>query len=317
MAHRALSVCLSLLFSAQLLLAQQEDESWLSLSRLTITATGSYHYAPWKKYNESLQLVQDAIRYNPAYSNPRGSLDLVKGDLTGQIEASYRVFGSFSLLVSAGWMHTEGVIDFSTPLPSSTPPGNTSYFQAMWLSSFHYGVGIAYTHAVDEDLSFSVGASIVRFPVNLDFQASYQLDGPVDFYVPPMYSSLFKANLRQTALGFNTHVEAKLKIGGPLSIVSRLEYRWLTLKHLQGSGSESDIYASPNSTQVYGPRAFEAQLGESDGYFGLFIPPLNINDYYLHSLWSRTPSKSWYDTQRPTSLDISGVGISLGVSYAF
>jgi hypothetical protein len=110
MAHRALSVSLTLLFSAQVLFAQQEDESWLSPSRLTLTATGSYHYAPWKKYNESLQLVQDAIRYNPAYPNPQGSLDLVKGDLTEQIEASYRVFGSFSILVSAGWIHTEGEI---------------------------------------------------------------------------------------------------------------------------------------------------------------------------------------------------------------
>jgi hypothetical protein len=309
-AHRAFFVCLTFFLSSSNLLAQQSDESWLSLSRLSLSASGSYHYAPWTKYNESLLLVQEAVQYNPAYRNPSGSLDQIKGDLTYQIEADYRVFSSFSVTIVAGWLHTEGVMDFHDTWGSTTSSFSDSYIQSMWLSSFHFGAGVAYNQIIDGDISLSAGASIVRFPANLDFQAAY---------LPPMTAFLFSANLKESALGVLAHVETRLRSYGPLSFVSRLEYRWLTLKNLRGRGSETDVYAYSYGTSIGGPGTFEAQLGEAAGYFGLIMSPGNapMNSHLLHQLWYLTPVGRWWETQQPTSLDLSGVGISLGVSYEF
>ncbi len=307
MARSAFVVCLTFLLAFNNLLAQQGDESWLSLSRLSLSASGSYHYAPWKKYNESLLLVQEAIRYNPAYRNPSGSLDQINGDLTYQLEASYRVFSSFSVTIVAGWLHTEGVMDFHNV---STSSYSQSYFQTMWLSSFHFGAGLAYAYTLDDDLSLSAGASIIRYPANLDFQANFQS-------TPDAY--LFSANLKESALGVHAHIEAHFSAFGRLSIVPRIEYRWLTLKNLRGRGSETDVYAYSYGTSIGGPGTFEAQLGEAAGYFGLIISPGNgfINSHLLHQLWYLTPVGRWWETEQPTSLDLSGAGISLGVSYEF
>jgi hypothetical protein len=290
-----------------MLLAQQGDESWLSLSRLSLSASGSYHYAPWKKYNESILLVQEAVQYNPNYANPSGSLDKIIGDLTYQIEARYDVVSSFSITVNAGWMQTEGVMDFNNV---STSSYSQSYVQTMWLSSFHYGAGLAYTHVLGDDLSLSAGASIIRFPANLDFQARFEA---------PTYAGLFSASLKESALGAQAYIEALFNAFGRFSIVPRIEYRWLTLNNFKGRGSETDVYSDRSGVSIYGPSSFEAQLGEADRYFGLIFSSSDfpINSQLLHRLWALTPSGQWWNTQQPTSLDLSGFGVSLGVSYAF
>jgi hypothetical protein len=288
------------------LLAQQGDESWLSLSRLSLSASGSYHYAPWKKYNQSLLLVQEAVRYNPSYANPSGSLDKIIGDLTYQIEARYNVISSFSLTANAGWMQTEGVMDFNNVSASGF---GQSYVQTMWLKSFHFGAGLTYAYVFDNDLSLSAGASFVRYPANLDFQARFQ---------SPPSAYLFTANLEESALGVHAHVEAFFRAFGRLSIVPRIEYRWLTFNNFHGRGSETDINSYPSGVQIGGPGSFEAQLGEADGYFGLIISSTNgVNSHLLHRPWALTPAGQWWNTQQPTSLDLSGFGVSLGVSYAF
>jgi hypothetical protein len=204
-------------------------------------------------------------------------------------------------------MQTEGVMDFNNV---STSGFSQSYFQTMWLRSIHFGAGLAYTHILNDDLSVSAGASIVRYPANLDFQARFQ--SPPDAY-------LFSANLEESALGVHAHMEALFSAFGRLSIVPRIEYRWLTLKNFHGRGSETDISSYPSGVQIGGPGSFEAQLGEADGYFGLIISPSYgaINSHLLHRLWALTPAGQWWNTQQPTSLDLSGFGVSLGVSYAF
>jgi hypothetical protein len=144
----------------------------------------------------------------------------------------------------------------------------------------------------------------------MDFQATYQ---------PPLEAFLFSANLRESTFGAGTYVEAHLTALRPFSIICRVDYRWLTLKNLRGQGSETDIYVYPDGTRIGGPGTFEAQLGEAGGYFGLYIPATGTmtSTYMLHQIWARTPTSPWWSTQQPTSLDLSGFGLSLGVSYAF
>jgi hypothetical protein len=309
-ARSAFVVCLTFLLAFNNLLAQQGDESWLSLSRLSLSASGSYHYAPWKKYNESLKLVQEAVQYNPAYSYPGGSLEKINGDLTYQIEASYRVFSSFAVTLNAGWLQTGSVIDFRNESPTARSDDRQPYRQSMWLSSVHFGAGLSYAYEINDLIRLSAGASIVRYPAHLNFQAVSQI---------PNTANVFDANLQETALGFHAHVQAELQAFGPIRLTSRLEYRWLRLENLSGNGSETDLYTDVNGTSVQGPRAFEAQLGEAGEYLGLMILPsnVNVNSYLLHQLWARTPSGFWWEIERPASLDLSGFGISLGVSYAF
>jgi hypothetical protein len=296
--------------------AQETDVPWLSLKRLSVTAGAAYHYNPWKKYNESMSLAQDAIRYNPNYPNPQGGLEKVFGDGTFRIRAGYRVISGFSLNVGAGFMRTGGTIRVSwnpsiLVYPGGYPaPGPTrSANQEMQLNVPEYGAGFQYTYNLDDSFGISVSTLVSCCQGSFRFKHTYE-------YASWKYD--FSADLKETKVGAVAGVELTLNAFAPLGIVSFVEYRWLRFPGLHGNGTY--VYQEKQASWSYEEsRPFEGRLGEADGYFGLLITPSNqsVADYVLHQLWQSAPVQPWWKTQQSAVLDLSGFGIGLGVRYAF
>jgi hypothetical protein len=282
--------------------AQETDVPWLSLKRLSVMGSSSYHYSPWQKYNESLALAGDAFRYDPYYQNPRGTFEKVFGDASFDLTALYRLVPRLSVGIRAGLLTTGGTAAVSynratvttvTVLPSDFI---RSIEQNVRLDVPHYGIGLQYALSLSKTLELSASTYVSRYLGTFSFDYT---DG----------TSVYTADLREGRFGLVSSVDILCTIYGPLSIASSFEYRWLKFPHLTGNG----LYTQHAYTYT---QAFEAQLGEADGYFGLlfkYVP----NGPGIHALWERTPSVSWWITQKPAVLDISGVGLSLGVQYAF
>lgn len=297
-------------------LAQEADVPWLSLRRLSVTATAAYHYNPWKKYNEAMSLAQDAIRYSSTYPNPHGGLEDIVGDGTFRIKAAYRVISGFSFNIGAGFVSTRGTIDvFWNPTvlidPGGYPaPGPTrSTNQKMQLSVLEYTAGVQYTHDLNDALSLSASALVSRNQGSFQFNHTYQ-------YASSKHD--FSADLKETTVGAVAGIELAFHALAPFSVITFAEYRWLKFRDLHGSGTYVYQEKQPSWSYEYS-HPFDARLGEADGYFGLLVTPSNQSppDYLLHQLWENAAVQPWWKTQQPAVLDLSGFGIGLGVRYEF
>jgi hypothetical protein len=146
--------------------AQEEEEAWLSLKRLSLTVSGTYSYRPWNKLNESLTIVQDAVNYGTSIANPNGSAEKIIGDVSGQILLSYRVVNALAVNVFGGPTFTSS----HTILESSSQKRTQDYrFNALG-----YGAGAEYHYAINDDLGLSINLGVERIKATLDFD--YKLD---------------------------------------------------------------------------------------------------------------------------------------------
>jgi hypothetical protein len=297
--------CSSILLFPSSLLSQVADPGWLSWSRVSVSASGSYYLVPWKKYNESMKLVEDAIQYSPSYQNPRGALERINGDGTAGIAVSYRIYSGLSVLVSSSYLTGGGSYDvtYGTSFPSQ-------FTQKMRLHVWEHGAGLRFTHAVGNDISISVFGLAQRSFGRLVF----------DFhYVPSYTTDQFSADLRDKRWSGTSGIDIQYRVFHDLSLITSVEYRWLKFQELQGNGTYADGI-DPSSNRPGYAYNFSARLGEADGYFGLMIPrefggyvPIQV----LHILWGMTPAQQWWYTEKPTALDLSGIGIRFGVQYEF
>lgn len=308
--------CFLLFISATLFafsLFAQEEDGWLSLGRLSASTSATYHYAPWKAYNASLTLAQDAIRYTPRFLNPDGQLEKVLGDASYDVTIAYRIVSTFSMEVSAGILQVESHDSFRYALTypvyvhgATILNGEPLIQQNLALNSPHFGIGMRYTSDVSSLLHISVSAVLERHSGSLKFNYRYEFPGSSD---------LFGANLGQPRFGARATCAVSLALDQSFRIVAGVDYRWLKFTNLQGRGTYTSVYSYTDISS----HAFDAQLGEGNGYFGLHIAPKDepyIPVYILHGLWSGSAAGPWWQTQ-PTSLDISGIGMTIGVQYAF
>jgi opacity protein-like surface antigen len=295
--------------------AQEADVPWLSLKRLSVMANASYHYVPWKKYNESLLVAQDAIRYSPSYPDPRGELEKVLGDGTFDFTMGYRIISGLSFGITAGYLRTgsDGYLSYNpgyTVYVGGEPVADAKQLveQNIRFSAPYLGVGFRYTHHLTGPFRLFASASFERYYGLFSFHYED---------IQPWQRDLFSADLRETRFGFRCGVGLSLRVDESLSASAAIDYRWLRFEHLRGGGTYSSEYRGYSSYGESYP--FNAQLGEADGYFGLHIATEDqpyVSDYLLHTLWRSSAAGPWWKTQ-PASLDLSGFGLTMGLSYVF
>jgi hypothetical protein len=138
-------------------------------------------------------------------------------------------------------------------------------------------------------------------------------------FLPPSFDEQFSADLRDKRWSARTGIGIQYRVYHDIALVSSVEYRWLKFPELRGNGTYTERRLMPANESSYSSY-FPAQLGEADGYFGLMIPS-EFSGYVptqlLHTLWSSTPAQEWWYTEKPTALDLSGIGISFGIRYEF
>lgn len=296
----------------------QDEVPWLSFSRLSLSAATSYHFSPWKKYNESLQLAQDAIRYSAGYPSPSGSLEKILGDGTFEIALGYRIISGLSVNLIGGYTSTSSNGAFSYPIEGIVYLDGYGYaydselsiHQDIKFNVLEYGIGFQYSYEIMEDVQLSTLASIHRSFGRFNFEYDYQA---------PYDRNLFSAELQETQRDFRAGIGALVRLYGPLSLSSSVEYRWLKFPNLRGNGTHLEQHNHPNNIYEQS-REFNAGLGEADGYFGLEIDDNDkwyVAEYLLYRLWTSAEVQSWWKRKTPATLNLSGVGIKVGVRFEF
>jgi hypothetical protein len=297
--------------------AQETDVPWLSLKRLSVTAGVAYHYNPWKKYNKSMSLAQDAISYDSYYQNPSGHLEQILGDASYDLTLHYRILLGLSIGLRAGFLttRTSSDVSYNPPFTSyaitSPARGRQTISQKIEINVPYYGMGLEYTYDLTDRVAISVSTQVSRYLGSLSFENRH------DYAGISLWRELYTANLSERKSGVACLLDLVYRAHGSWSLVASVDYRFLGFAGLSGSGTYVTGDATSGQPSSYS-HSFEARLGEADGYYGLIIresdqPYLNIAT--LYTLWSRAPVQRVWRNQKPATLDLSAFGVSLGVRY--
>ena len=287
--------------------SSQTDTEWLTLHRVSLSVSGSYHDRPWNKYNESVALEQEAFNYQPAYPSPSGSFKKIIGDAAIDAVIGYRVFGNLTINAVGGYTGTGSKSHVSWIY---SPTDQPQIIQNVAFRFLEYGAGLQYGREVSDNLHVSGSLRVCRAEgiYNYDYFVDY---GGQRYWV--------NAKLQQPRIDYRAALEVAYKVYGPLSLLSSLEYRWLKFPNLRGTGTYSTEYDNTGLGPSK-PVTFASGLIQADGYFGMdpgspFLPAAGV----LFFPWSRARIQNNYGIfyGSPAILDLSGFGMNVGVRVEF
>ena len=285
----------------------QEENPWLSLGRLSISTSGSYHFRPWHFYNNSISLVEQAVRYDATYTNPSGSYEKIVGDMGTGLVLSYRLLEGLHIEGLGLYTMTGGSVRLElpqAPFPSSVTTQDLSLHVMEW------GIGVRSTFLLGNEFDFNTALHVSRASGKLRYDYAYIPTHRQEY--------LFEADLNDRSTAVRATVEGAYRLFGPLHITGGVEYRWLRFDNFEGWGNE--IYR--DKVLPYEEiRSFQAKLAQTKGYFFALIPSDGsyiLNAHLMRTLWTRTEIyPSWWNNLEPASLDLSSFGIRIGVRYEF
>lgn len=319
MASKTVLNLIALVLSSSLCFAQEADQNWLSLSRLSISVSSAYHFRPWDKYNEAMSIARDAINYSPDYRDPQGFVEKIRGDLDVDAFLNYRIIEglSFSLKgtltrtgATTSLVYKNAFVDDDITAPTY------GIDNTLRLNTKEYGLGLRYSLSLAEGVVLTIGGTIQRAEGSMDFGYNYT-------YRSPIYGSRFlsySAELKDIATSRKASIELSVEVMDHLSVTSSVQFRSLEFLNLQGQGTYRNTYVYPNNESFEYSYDLDAVLSEADGYFGVKVDDgtggVYINDY-LHQLWARSAIQPWRRTIKPTPLDLSSFGASIGIQWSF
>lgn len=285
----------------------QEEVPWLSLERLSISTSGSYHFRPWHFYNNSLSLVEQAVRYDAAYTNPAGSYEKIVGDMGTGLVISYQLLEGLHIEGLGLYTMTGGSVRLEQPR-ISFPPSVT--IQDLSLRVIEWGIGVRSTFSLGNEFDLNTALHVSRASGELRYDYGYIPTNRQEY--------LFEADLNDRSSAVRAAVEVSYRLFGLFQLTGGVEYRWLRFDNLEGWGKE--IYRD-KGFPYEGIRPFQAKLAQTKGYFFGLIPSDGSyisNAHLMRTLWTRTEIyPSWWNNLEPASLDLSSFGFRIGVRYEF
>jgi hypothetical protein len=288
-------------------LSAQDEMPWLSLDRLTVSSSATYHYRPWNFYNNSLSLVEQAVRYDPTYSKPSGSFEKIVGDVGGELCASYRILSGFSLEILGSYAGTDAALELVNEY--SSPPVRDMTTQEIFFSVYEVGFGARYSLEFIENLRFAAVVRLSKAFGTMEYEY---------LFIPSWnWKYTLQTKLQDRTIVPRVAFEASYPLWHNLKFTGSVEYRWMSFDRLEGSGK---ITRSHGSGPDY-EDTFRARLAQIKGYF-FGVEPIDgtyiINEHLTRTLWSRTElwSQQWF-AKGPARLDLSSFGFKLGLSYEF
>lgn len=285
----------------------QEEDPWLSLGRLSFSTSGSYHFRPWDFYNSSLALVENAVRYDPTYTNPKGSYEKIVGDMGTGLVLSYRLWEGVHIEGLGGLTGTGGAVRLELPRPPFSASVTT---QELSLRLVEWGLGVRSRFPLGDGFDLHTSVHVSRASGKLRYDYAYIPSERQEY--------LFEADLRDEKTAVRAAVEVTYSLFGPVRLTGGIEYRWLRFDNLEGGGKE--IYRE-HSIPYEDILPFRATLAQRKGYFFGLIPSSGStirNPHLMRTIWSRTELySSWWNNLEAASLDLSSFGIRIGVRYEF
>jgi hypothetical protein len=253
---------------------------------------------PWDKLNESLTIAQEAINYDPTYPSPSGYAEKITGDGSGEIQLAYRIVGELGVSAFANVT--------STPSHTHFSPGWGAVDQNVDFNLLGYGIGAEYHVDVSNVLQLSANVGVQQVRGILDFE--YKLDWV-------SFGEAFVTQLKDTRTSYRTGLQVLLRVVNHVNVLSGVEYRYLELPSLRGSGT----YTQFNAGEPPHEERFAATLAEGRGYFGIDVTTRNIPDAdrLRWLLWraprDRAGASSVSSPLHPTTLPLSAFGFTAGV----
>lgn len=287
----------------------QQEVRWLSWERLSVSSSGSYHFRPWHFYNNSLSLVEDAVRYDPTYVNPKGSYEKIVGDMETGLVLSYRLVKGLHLEGAGMYTMTGGSVRLELPRPPFPTSVTT---QNLSLRITEWGLGVRSTIALGDEFDLQTSLHVSRASGKVRYEYAYIPSSPQEY--------LFEADLNDRSTVIRAVVEGGYRLFGPLQITAGVEYRWLRFDNFEGWGNE---ISRDKGFPYESIRPFQASLGQTDGYFFGLVPlegSYISNPHLMRTIWNRTEIfPFWWGNLevKPASLDLSSFGIRIGVRYEF
>jgi len=287
-------------------LAQTEDESWLSLSRLSLSVTTGYHLNPWKNYNQAVETAARSVSADPFFIEPRGFYERIEGSGTIEALVSYRVHERVSAVLYGGYWELDVGMEYypePTLLPSTLR--SLAFHQQMSYQQQTFGVGAEYGFPFDEKLLLTIGATVDYYnaDIGIRWRHNRNATGPL----PENTGEHLEAELHSTTFGATVAGGAQFHFWGPVHFGGQIRYRFATLKNFEGPAKFFFSSSAPE-------RPFSAELVEASNYFGVrvkdssalvFLPPLTF---------LTEPDET---ARVPASIHLSSFGVTGGIIIRF
>jgi hypothetical protein len=276
-----------------------EEKSFLS--RFSFEVGLKYSNSPWKNYNAYMESQVRRYEYLPDYSDARGSWDKVNGDHTYNGVISFEVIPKFSFLLG---------YDLTTINPNTQYEYDDQGFIRYttrrienWKSQIHgIGAGIRYLTALSPRSNIFLSLDVKRYRTNLDLDWAR-----VDYFNGEWrFERRIGANLSANTVGWNVVIGADWALVDFISLVAEVSYRRIKFDDLKGTASYSSFandYAGEHFDYV-------VRLTNNPDYFGVSAVEANGLSYLL-------PAQDRYVDSPSRGLDLSGVGISIGLKISF
>ena len=287
-------------------LAQTEDESWLSLSRLSLSVTTGYHLNPWKNYNQAVETAARSVSADPFFIEPRGFYERIEGSGTIEALVSYRVYERVSAVLYGSYGEFEAGMEFY-PDPAQLPSGRSSlaFHQHISYQQQTFGVGAQYEFHPADAFLLTIKATVDYYDADIGIRWRHNRNatGPL----PENTGEHLEAELHATTYGATVSGGAQVHLWGPVHFGGQIRYRFATLKNFEGPAK---FFFSSSATE----RPFTAELVEASNYFGVrvkdssalvFLPPLTF---------LTEPDET---ARVPASIHLSSFGVTGGIIIRF
>ncbi|HEY9164791.1 MAG TPA: hypothetical protein VIS48_01385 [Candidatus Kryptonia bacterium] len=294
------------------LLAQDSIATGSFLDRLSVSLTGSYHYAPWKGFNNSLTVLESEIEFDPLYQQTSGWCKQGIGDGASQAKVYFSMTNGIDLVATGAMLQSTASDNLVNYFEQTYDIGEfTNESTIFRLRSYSVGVGVRYHLNITEGVSIICEAFGERAFGRLHFEYA----GTNSYF-----NFVASADMSANTWGGVASVGVRARLYGPISLLSSVDYRYLKFRDFEGSGNylfKLHNWGLPTVTadSLVSP----VKLIEADPYFGVHFINTHATPYssryvpYYHT--------NYYDDipgpETPAILDLSGFGLSIGVEYEF
>lgn len=287
-----------------------QNPSLFSPQRLSLQLGSAYHFNPWGNYNNALATVSQEIRLNRFYIEPIGYYEKINGDLSARGTLGYHlpeISPRLFLLLDGQYASLNAGFEFY-PHPGKIPEQfiSPAFHQEINFRFWSAGAGLLYQLPLAGKWSVQASAGVDRYSANLDLQWRYWpwTQGPL----PVGEGEQLSATLEDASWGGQARLLLSWKQFGPVSLLAGAEYRFAKFKSFEGP-----------ATYIFSrERTFVAELVEASNYFGVRVKeqPVQQNDMiYLSPLTFQTlPDEN---SRIPATIDLSGLGLTLGLQMEF
>lgn len=270
-------------------------------------------WSPWEQYNSALETVTERIRYDPAFINPQGSYEKIRGDLRQQSGLRVRIFRGLYAGLDYQWGSTAARFHFFPNL-EGTRFSSPAFDQHIELNTWAVGVGLTYLKTIGS--RFNLMLSFFRDRYDHKLALNWQSDRFASGEMPADEGNYLSVDFATQQWTARFNFSAGIKLWGPLRLITGVQYRRLKWTDIEGQATYRPGYTPQEDY-------FPVRLVHKFNYFGVEqTAPGEITgfdyDQIFNDLAFRTENyPQSRENLQPATLDLSGWGLKTSIEVGF